>query len=83
MVTFHHTIVVYNDMFDYMHGVMQALARNKTELKEDMIFAVKFACQKLSKYHAAVTPTMGMLHDQRISSILSGSCHDPRSGTRE
>jgi len=59
--TLHHVITVYNDMFDHMDGVMQALAWMKTPWKEDMFFAVKLARQKLSKYHAEVTPTTGML----------------------
>jgi hypothetical protein len=48
-------------MFDYMNGVMRALAEKKTEWKEDLFIAVKLARQKLSKYYAEVTPTMGML----------------------
>jgi hypothetical protein len=60
-VTLHHVITVYNDMFDHMDGVMRALAKKKTPWKQDMIFAVKLACQKLSKYYAEVTPTTGML----------------------
>jgi len=49
-VPLHHVITVYNDMFDHMHGVLQALAKNKTLWKEDLFFAVKLARQKLSKY---------------------------------
>jgi hypothetical protein len=44
-----------------MDGVMQALAKKKTQWKENLFFAVKLARQKLSKYYAKVTPTMGML----------------------
>jgi len=40
---------------------MEALAKNKTQWKEDLYIAVQFACQKLSKYYADVTPTTGML----------------------
>jgi len=54
-------MTVYNDMFDHMDGVMRALAKKKTQWKEDLFFAVKLAPQKLSKYYAEVTPTMGML----------------------
>jgi len=50
-------MTVYNDMFDHMDGVMQALAKRKTALKEDMFFAVKLAGQKFSKYYSQVTPT--------------------------
>jgi len=60
-VTLHHVIIVYNDMFDHMNGVMRALAKKKTQWKEDLFFAVKLARQKLSKYYANVTPTTGML----------------------
>jgi len=60
-VTLHHVITVYNDMFDHMDGVMRALAKKKTQWKEDLFFTVKFARLKLSKYYAEVTPTTGML----------------------
>jgi len=38
-----------HDMFDHMDGVMRALAKKLTPWKEDLIFAVKLAWQKLSK----------------------------------
>jgi len=60
-VTLHHVITVYNDMFTQMDGVMRALAKKKTQWKEDLYFAVKFARQKLSKYYTEVTPMTGML----------------------
>jgi len=60
-VTLHHIITVYNDMFHHMDGVMQALAKKKTEWKEDLFFAVNLAGQKLSNYNAEVTPTTGIL----------------------
>ena len=59
-VTLHHIITVYTDMFDYMDGVRQALAKKKTQWKEDLFFAVKLAPHKLSKYNAEVTPKIGM-----------------------
>jgi len=59
--TLHQVITVYNDMFDHMAGVMRALAKKKTQWKEDIFFAVKLARRKLSKYYAEVTPTTGML----------------------
>jgi len=34
-------------MFDHMDGVMRALAKKKTEWKEDLFLAMKFAQQKL------------------------------------
>jgi len=48
-------------MFDQMDGVMQALARKKTQWQDSLYFAVKFAQQKLSKYYTKVTPMTGML----------------------
>jgi len=60
-VTLQHVITVYNDMFHHMDGVMCALAKKKTQWKEDLFFAVKLARQKLSKYYAEVTPTTSML----------------------
>jgi len=60
-VTLHHVITVYNDMFDHMDGVMRALAKKKTQWKEDLYFAVKCAKQKLSKYYSEVTPMTGLL----------------------
>ena len=44
-----------------MDGVMRALAKKKSPWKDDLIFTVKLARQKLSKYYADVTPMMGML----------------------
>ena len=60
-VTLHHIITVYNDVFDHMDSVMRALAKKKTQWKEDLFFAVKLARQKRSKYYAKVTPMTGML----------------------
>jgi len=66
-VTLHHVITRYNDMFEHMDSVMQALATKKTQWKHNLFFAVKLARQKLSKYYAEVTPTTGML---RISAPI-------------
>jgi len=60
-VTLHQVVTVYNNMFNRMEGVMRALAKKNTPLKEDLCFAVRFARHKLSKYYPKVTPTMGML----------------------
>jgi len=60
-VTLHHIITVYNNMFAHMDGVMRALAKKKTQWKEDLFFAMKIAGQKLSKYYTAFTPRTGML----------------------
>ena len=42
-VTLHDIILVYNDMFDHMDGVIWALAKKKLQWKEDLFFAVKLA----------------------------------------
>jgi hypothetical protein len=42
-VTLHHIITVYNDMFDHMDDVMRALAKKKSQWKEDLFFVVKLA----------------------------------------
>jgi hypothetical protein len=60
-VTLHHVITVFNDMFDHMDGIVQALAKKKTQWKEDLFFAVRLARQKLSKCYTEATPTPGML----------------------
>jgi len=52
---------VYNDMFDYIDGVMRALTKKKPPWKEDLLFTVQLAQQKLCKYYTEVTPTTGML----------------------
>jgi hypothetical protein len=44
-----------------MDDMTRALAKKKTQLKEDLFFAVKCAQQKLSKYYTKVTLTTGML----------------------
>jgi len=48
-------------MFDHMDVMLRALAKKKTPRKEYLFFAAKLARQKLSKYHAEVTPTTNML----------------------
>jgi len=57
----HHVSTVYNDMFNYMAGVMWALAKKKTPLKEDMFFTLKLAQQNLSKIYTEMTPSTGVL----------------------
>jgi hypothetical protein len=47
-VTLRHVITVYNDMFDHMDGMMQALAKKKAQWKEDLFFTVKCVQQNLS-----------------------------------
>jgi len=42
-VTLHYVITVYNDMFDHIVGMMRALAKKKTQCKEDLFIAVKLA----------------------------------------
>jgi len=59
-VTMYHINTVYNNMFHHMDGVTRALPKKKTQWKDDLFFAMKLARQKLSKYCAEVTPSMGM-----------------------
>jgi len=54
-------------MFDHIDGVMYALAKEIPHWKEDLIFAVRLARQKLPNYHAEVTQTTDML---RISAHI-------------
>jgi len=61
MVTPPHVLTVYNGIFNDMDSSMQALAKQKTQLNEDLYFAKTFAWQKLYRYHAEVTPLIGML----------------------
>ena len=60
-ITLEHVITVYHEMFDHRDDIMRALAKKNTQWQEDLFCAVKLAGQKLSKYCAEVTPTMGML----------------------
>jgi len=61
MVTLHHVITVYNNMFHHMDGLMRALAKKMNQWKEDLYFTMRFTQQKQSKYYTEVTATMGML----------------------
>jgi hypothetical protein len=42
-ITFRYVVTVYNDMFDHTDGVMRALAKKKTQWKEDLFFGVRLA----------------------------------------
>jgi hypothetical protein len=57
-------------MFNYIDGVLRGLAKKKTQLKEDLVFTVKLAPQKLSNQYAEVTPTTGIL-------LISAQIFDP------
>jgi len=57
-------------MFDHMDGTMPALSKKKTQWKEYLFFAMKFARQMLSNYHIKVTPTTSML-------LISAHIADP------
>jgi len=59
-VTLHQVMTVYNDMVNYMDGVIRTLTE-KTQWKEYLYCAVKVAYRKLSKYYTKVTPTTGLL----------------------
>ena len=60
IVTLHHIMTVYIDMFDHMDGVMRAFAEKMTASKEDLFFNVMLARQMQSKWKADVPPLMGM-----------------------
>jgi len=60
-VTLHHVRTVHNAMFDHLDGVIQSFHKKKTQWKEDLYFAAKFARRKLSTYYAEVTPQAGIL----------------------
>jgi hypothetical protein len=60
-VTLHYVITVYNNMFDHMDGVMQPLAKKKTQWKADLLFALKFVQQQHSKSYTEVTPMTDLL----------------------
>jgi len=59
-VTLHYVIIVYNDMFDHIDGIMRAWPKKKTQRNEDLFFAVKFTRQKLFEDYPDVTSTTGM-----------------------
>jgi hypothetical protein len=82
-VTMHDVVTVNNDMFKYIEGILRALAKNKTQWKANLFFAVKLALQKVSKSYAEVTPTAGMLSFLHRSSILTRSCDHLGRGTKE
>lgn len=60
-VTGQQVITVYNNMFDHMNGVMQALARKVTQWNKDLFCAMKCAGRKMSQDYTEVTPMTGML----------------------
>jgi len=42
-VTLHHIITVYNNMYNHMDSIMEALVKKQTQGKKDLYFAVKIA----------------------------------------
>jgi hypothetical protein len=40
IVRLHHVFTAFNDMFEHMDGIIQALAKEKTLWLEDMFFVV-------------------------------------------
>ena len=75
-VTLHHMITVYNDMFNQMDGVMQALANKKPECKEDMFCAVKLARPELPMYYDDLNPMTAVLV---ISAHIINVCRQSQS----
>jgi len=61
MVSLHHIIAVSNDMFHYMDGIMQDIAKKWTPWKDDWLFGVKFVQQKLTKEYVEVPAMTEML----------------------
>jgi len=61
MVTLHHVITVYNDIFNLMNGTMRAVAELNTQWKKDLYCTLKFVRQKLSTSFREVTPMTGIL----------------------
>ena len=55
MASLHPIITVYNNMFNHIDGIMQAVTKEKTQWKEDLYFAVKFSRQKVSIYYSEVS----------------------------
>jgi len=60
-ITLPNVFTDYNDIFDHMDDVMRALAKNKTQWKEDLFVSVIFVWLKLFQYHTEVTPTTGLV----------------------
>jgi len=58
-VTLYHVRNATNVMFNHLDGILWALGQQK-KCKEELYFAVKFACQKLSKWYIDVSPMMGI-----------------------
>jgi len=48
-------------MLDHMDGIMQALAKKKTQWKEHLYITVRVAQHKLFKYYVEVTPMTGLI----------------------
>jgi len=61
MVTLHHLINFYSDIFDHIDGIMKDLAKKQSQWKEDLYCAMEFVQQKLSNYYAEVTEMTWML----------------------
>lgn len=60
-VILHHIFTVYNDIFDQINGVIQALPKKKTQWMDDLFSSVKFVCQKLSEQYTDLTSMQAML----------------------
>jgi len=60
-VTPHDVIIVYNDLFEHMKGVIHVLAIKEIHSMEDLYFALMVAWHKLTKWYAEVTPRTDLL----------------------
>lgn len=60
-VTLHQVVTVYSEMFDHMDGVIQSLAKRRSQWNEDLYLAVRFAQHNFCKWYAEGTPTTSIL----------------------
>jgi len=59
--TLHPGMTVYNAIFEHMDGMRLALAKKKTQWKQDLYFRMKVAGQKMPKYFAELAAMTGLL----------------------
>jgi len=70
-------------MFYHIDGIMRALAKKKTQWKEDWYFTEKVVSQKLSKYYAEVTLTTSLLLISAHLLNLFGKLRSSRTWDKE
>jgi len=82
-VALHHVTTIFNDMFDHLDGVLRAPAKKKTQRKDDLYFAVKFARQSCPNTLLKSLQRRVRFLFQHIFLILFRSCNRLGNGTRE